>query len=99
MLVQEENVGSKVSRAKTKRKLPWTRALHAAHSTPAQWAAAMKLRFKDAPGPEAARSWLKKQGMGGRPIPRRWADFIEAENKDSDTPVPATLASWPNGFS
>lgn len=88
----QANAGSKVSQAKTKHPWPFSAALHAHGSSPAQWAEAKKGR----PPAETVRAWLKRPGKGGRPIPRRWADDIEAEFAETETPVPARDASWPN---
>lgn len=90
----EVNAGSKVSKAKTKDPWPFAKALHAAGSSPAQWAEAKAGR----PGAETVRSWLKRPGKGGRACPRVWADAIEAEFKKTKTPVPARASSWPNGI-
>lgn len=88
------SIGSKVSQAKTKQPWPWSRALHAHGSSPAQWAEAKAGR----PKPETARAWLKRPGKGGRPTPRYWANEIETEYAGTETPVPAINASWPNGI-
>jgi len=89
---QEATPGSKVSKAKTKSPWPFSRALHAHGSSPAQWAAVTP----GAPPAETVRAWLKAPGKGGRPCPREWADKIEAEFANTDTPVPARDSSWPN---
>lgn len=88
------SAGSKVSAAKTKHPWPFSVALHAHGSSPAQWADAKK----DRPPPETVRAWLKAPGKGGRACPRKWADAIEAEFAGTSTPVPAVKASWPNGI-
>lgn len=92
MEAQQANAGSKVSAAKTKHPWPFSAALHAHGSSPAQWAEAKKGR----PPAETVRAWLKRPGKGGRPVPRRWADEIEAEFAETETPVPARDESWPN---
>lgn len=88
----QANAGSKVSKAKTKHPWPFSAALHAHDSSPAQWALAQKPPRK----PETVRAWLKAPGKGGRPIPMADALRIEAEFAGTDTPVPARDASWPN---
>ncbi len=94
MEAPQANVGSKVSAAKTKHPWPFSVALHAHGSSPAQWALAQRPPQKA----ETVRAWLKAPGKGGRPIPRADAERIEAEFAGTETPVPALAASWPNGI-
>jgi hypothetical protein len=42
-----------------------------------------------------ARSWVKRPGKGGRPIPRMWADRLAKEFKQPRLRLPE---SWPNGI-
>lgn len=49
---------------------------------------------------EAAKSWVKRPGKGGRSIPRVWANRIAAEfmGDDGVSLVPADESSWPSGI-
>lgn len=83
--------GAKTSAAMTRSKAPLSLALMAAGKSIPEWVT--PAREKQGLTVEAVRSWVKKPGHGGRPIPRAWADRIEAE-----LGIPAIAASWPNGI-
>lgn len=92
--------GSRVSAANTKGQWPFQQALQRRNLSVLMWA-------ESATGVtvEAVRSWLKKPGKGGRPIPEVWAKRIEREFGEVDgkgavvaSEVPAVAASWPNGI-
>jgi hypothetical protein len=81
--------GAKAARLKTS--LPWQKALQLVGLSAQEWAAKQQ---KPPLGGEKARSWMKRPGRGGRPIPRFWAERIAKEFPD----VPAVDASWPSGI-
>lgn len=84
--------GGAVSAGKTKEPTLFQKALHKRGMSLPEWVATKKkFHLK----PEKAKSWVKKPGKGGRPVPRDWASRIAAEFGDPDLLDPE---SWPNGI-
>lgn len=82
--VSQPQVEPIVGRKPTKH--PFTAALRKRGMTLTEWAATNGV------GRGAVKSWFLP-GVGGRRIPRKWADAIEREFR-----VPATRRTWPHGI-
>lgn len=98
--VQTRSRGAAVSAAKTSTKtrtLFQQKLIERELSVP-EWANARHKNGQGRPvkvGAETAKSWNKRPGKGGRPVPREWADIIATEFDDMRLALPE---AWPNGI-
>lgn len=88
----DKTTGAAVSAAKTKHPTLFQQRLHERGLSLPGWAATKKKFELEI---ERAKSWVKKPGKGGRPVPRVWADMIAGE---FDDPGLADPKNWPNGI-
>lgn len=88
--------GASLSAARTIHHWPFSAALQAQGSFPAEWAERQR---RPPVATEVVRAWLKGKGKGGRRVPQFWAERIAAEFKDDrgHSIVPALDSSWPCG--
>ncbi len=89
---QVRSKGASVSASKTNKahRTRFQALLHERNVSLPEWAATQKSL-----NVETAKSWVKRPGKGGRPIPRMWADRIAAEFA---APEMAESSSWPSGI-
>jgi len=80
--------GAAIAKARRKARWPFQRALDKIGKSLPEWARERGAKV------ENVKSWLKKPGHGGRPVPRVWAERIAKEFPT----VRAVPESWPNGI-
>lgn len=90
--MEPQSRGGAIASARSTNLTVWRKHLQKRRMSLPQWIAA-----QGAAGPslEAARSWTKQRGMGGRAIPRRWADALA---KEFEAPELTRAESWPCGI-
>lgn len=91
-VAQVRSKGASVSASKTNKahRTRFQELLHERNVSLPEWVATQK-----GLNVETAKSWVKRPGKGGRPIPRLWADRIAAE---FEAPEMAEASSWPSGI-
>ena len=95
MEAQARSRGAAISDAKTKAKTLFQASLRARGASIPEWVGIQAKRGYKGLSVEAVKSWCKKPGHGGRPVPRVWAERIAAE---FEQPPLADPDSWPNGI-
>jgi hypothetical protein len=89
--------GALISSAKLKFPTAWQAELARRGLSIADWVEAAKKRYgeESVPPVDTVRSWTKRKGKGGRPIPGVWADRLATEFEDGSLADPD---SWPAGI-